>query len=212
MSNRDRNKLIILGTALVLILMSIAFVVGTKIIPISIVVGATLIIQCFILAPSCNKGYCRVYSVEPKVSRYIPIWNEIQILSPITAIGTFIALLLSLCVFGVSKVPLSVIYKISGLHSMVNWGYNCVVVAIIILVIADFILGCGLIGVLRNVNAITSELFDGQISKVEIAYYFLAFIPFLRICYFIALNQKLKTLLDSNLLGEEDNEFEEEDL
>lgn len=211
MSRKDKDKLIVLAVAVMLILLSVAFYYGTLLVPVGIITAITLFFQCFVIVPGVSKKYYEVNDTEASWSRFIPLWNEIQLLNPPVAIATIVALSLALVAFIVSRIPLSIIGRIFGVGTMIGWGYDWIAAAIIFVGVADVILGVGLVGVLRVVNRMIMESLDIRFKATEAVFYLLAFVPLLRVCYFVVLSQKLNTMIDAGFLDREEVEYVNEE-
>jgi hypothetical protein len=211
MSRRDKDKILILVVAIVIVILSVAFYYGTMMIPAGIIVGITLFAQCLLVVPVVYKKYYAINEVDAGFSRFIPLWNEIQMLHPPFAVLTIIGVALTIAAALISRIPLTIIGRVLSVKTMIGWGYNWVVIAILLLVVTNFVLGAGLVGVMRSVNRIIMDEFNERFRVTEAAYYFLAFVPLLRICFFITLNQKLDSLIKSGILDRGEQEFVNEE-
>lgn len=210
-NRKDKDQLIIIGVVIAFILISVAFIYGTVMIPVAALATITLLIQCFGVAPAVNQKYYQVNGAEPKATRFVPFLNEVQILSPTLAKATVISVAIAALIALSMYLPVQIRTSIAGIQQGLAWGYNAVVAAILVLVLTDILLGAGLCGVLRNVNLMLQDELEIRMSRVEVVYYFLAFIPCLRICYFITVNQKLKQLVKLKELNQKEEFIEEEE-
>lgn len=212
MSSRDKNKLIILGALIGCILISVFFIFATKAVPIWLVVGILVFLECFVLVPMVSSKYYEVHGMKDSWTRWIPIWNEIQIVDPKAAYGTLICGILAVLALVASKLPLDVVAKIFSLQTMFSWGSNCMVFSFIFLAVANLFLGLGIMGVLKSVNRRLIEKLNVRFNAgIEAVYCVLALIPFVRLGTLVTINQKLDSLIQS-IATERKQEFVREEV
>ena len=212
MNRKDKDQILVIGVTLAFIVIAVLFYYGTLLIPAIFLAAGTLIVQCLILVPIVNQKYYEVNEASSDWTRWVPFLNEVNMFTrpiAITALTTAICAVVIACS---TFLPAKLRAAIVGVRGSIGWGYNAVVFAILVLVVVDIVIGVGCSGVLRHVNLMLQESLGVTMSKVEVAYFFLAFIPCIRMCYFIALNQKLNQLIKLQQManGEECKEEESE--
>lgn len=210
MNRKDKDQMLVIGVTLAFIVITVLFYYGTLLVPAIFLAIGTLIIQCLILVPIANQKYYEVNGASSDWTRWVPFLNEVNMFTrpvAITALTTAICAVVIACS---TFLPAKLRAAIVGVRGGIGWGYNAVVFAILVLVVVDIVIGVGCSGVLRHVNLMLQESLGVTMSKVEVAYFFLAFVPCIRMCYFIALNQKLNQLTKLQQMAQGE-EFEEEE-
>lgn len=207
MSSKDKNGLIILATTVGLIILCVFFYFSTLAIPAWILAAGSLILQCFVCVPAVSEKYYKVYKSRIGMSRYVPLWNEISLMSSGVAVTVVIEVVVLVLTFIASRIPISVVGSVLGVQAGIQWGYNCVVIMIVLLIALDLTIGFGLSGVLKNVNRMLATELSIRFTVIEGVYYLLAFIPCVRVCFFVAVNDKLKSLLVALQKGSVKQEF-----
>lgn len=211
MSRRDKEKLIIIGSTVAVIAFVITIILGSSLIPWGVVAAIAAVAQCFLVVPRVASGYYELNQATIGSVRYIPIVNEIQIFSPIVAKLAIGGCILVALVFGLSCLPLSVVGAVLPMKSTIAWGYNTIVVGVMLLVILNFIFAIGLCSVLRNVNLMVLDCVGEKTSTLEVAFYVLMMLPVLRVCSLMSLLIKINMLIRFGYGTQETEEFIEED-
>lgn len=210
MSSRDKTSLITLVAIICVIAFGIVVHFGMSRIPWQIIIAVVYVIQCFLFMPKLAERYYSMNEAEIGISKYVPVWNELQIFDPVVALVSQVSIAITAVVFGLSKLPLEIVGRFLDIRSTLAWGYNMTVVFIIMLVITNFVIGFGFCRVLKNVNFMTMDCVGESVSKFELVYYVLLMLPVIRVCPIAAVSDKLRVLERCGYGMEEPQEFIEE--
>lgn len=210
MSSRDKASLITVAALLCVVVFIFAVHFGMKKLPWQAIIAIVYLVQGFIFMPKVAERYYNVNESEIGISKYVPLWNELQIFEPAIAVLSQFSMIITVILLAMSKLPLSIVGKFLGLRSTLAWGYNLTVVFIIALAITNFIFGFGFCKVLKNVNFMTIDCIGESVSKVELVYYVLLMLPVIRVCPIAAISDKLRVLVRCGYGTEEVQEFIEE--
>lgn len=207
MSRKDKDKLLILGTFVGVILLVITFYFGSKVVPWYVIAIAVLVAEFGYFAPKVCKDYYELNKVKIGVSRWVPLYNELCMMEPHCVTATLVAGGAALTIFLVRFIPNTVIGSLFGIKAGMFWGYNTVPIFIMALVVLDIIFGIGLCKVFRQVNYMIFDYTKAHVAKIECIYYLLLLLPLVRVCAIAALYSKTQMLIKTGYGYQDDQKF-----
>lgn len=200
MNKKDKEQLLIVVFILAYILIALAFIFGTKIIPVQWISAAILLVQTFYIIPEVVRLYYNANGSKIGISRFIPFYQEICIFTPKIAVITLVTLIGGgISLLGIF-VPYEVRASILGEHFALNSGYYCIRVAAVFFVLYDIFVGVGFSGVYRNIKNMLADLSKSYLkaSKFEMLCYVLLFLPVIRCAGLTFFFDKLNRLVKLN--------------
>lgn len=197
MNKSDRDKMLVVGFLLAFILVAVGFIFGTQAIPVKWIAIAIIIIQAFYAVPRAGYLYYKALGQELGVQRFIPLWNEIMMFSgkyPILVLSTWVAFAL---VYSVTFVPGTVVESVLGSFVALQYGYWAARIAIVILVVNNFILGAAYVSVFRDTKTMQADLTKDRsgVRKTDVMYYVMMYVPIVRCASIVVLCDRLSKLV-----------------
>ena len=219
MQQKDRDRLLVLITLLGCILLFIGFIKGTKFIPSWLLITICLILQQFYAIPKFVGGYYKMFGERIGFSRFIPIYNELSVMSPKSSVTYLIlcvaTLLCGLCSF----INPATIGKVFGVKIALTWNNNCIIITILLFIILCIFRGVVYIKLFRDIQVRWSEYADYVNDKTncfnklftfgEGVRFILLFIPLLRTIGIVYQLTTLDKLVKFGNYSEDDYEEEE---
>lgn len=200
MNKKDKEQILIVVFILAFILISIAFIVGTKIIPVKWIVVAVLALQCLYLVPSIVKMYYEANGYQIGFTRFIPFWNQISIFPSKIALSTLITLIGTALAVGCIFIPATIRANLFGEHFALNSGIYAIRLGAVFFIAYNIFVGVGYSHVFRDIKNMLAELSKSFVktSKVEYVCYFLLFLPIIRGAGLSMFLDKLNKLVNLN--------------
>lgn len=207
MSNKDKGSIVSLFGIATIIFGSIFLSRYVTNLPWILVVGVLLIMQYGFLLPNLCKNWYKVNQLKAGIWQYVPLVNEIQMFDRTPAI--LASVLTGICglVLALLLVPSNVLESVLGVNMAMEWGFNVVAIFIILIVITNFVYAFGLCGVLRAANEICYEQLKIETTKMEVIYYLMLMLPFIRICGLFNLRDKINSLIAAHVGYKDESQF-----
>ena len=185
MQNEDKKSLLVAGYILSFILIAAFFAFFMKKANVLLIFGILVVLQQLIVIPKFVSYWYRMKGYDIGISRFIPVYNEMQILGTVNGIIYGIANLL----FIGAGVYIYLLPNIS--HDLSFEGYaqalartdHLIYFMIFIYAVICFIRGIGYVGVMKEISYVNMELNgmdNGNKGGAVMLFYFLIFIPLLR--------------------------------
>ncbi len=185
----EKEKNILLGFAYVIFIAIgfVVFVIGSKVIPTVVLIGAVFLLLYLYVLPAIAKRYYSMHGVGDEIgfSRFIPFYNEVMVFSTPVAIAYLITFtLLILSVVSVFLKP-SIIASVFGDVIALQWANGAIVISLLLLVLFSIIRGIGYSAIVREINSNIRKISGvsedkGLDNLVTVIQYVLLFIPIFR--------------------------------
>ena len=216
MQQKDRDRLLVLATLLGCLLLFFGFIKGVKYIPPYLLILVCIIIQQLYSIPKLVSGYYKMYGQYIGISRFIPVYNEMCIMSERKA-GIYLTLCILTLLAGFSSfINPAKIGSVFGVAIALKWNNVMLVSTIFLFIVLCIFRGVVYIGVFRDIQIRWSEyaeyayekstVFNNAMTLIEGVRYVLLFIPILRT---IAITYQFNTL--NKLVGYGNYEVDAED-
>ena len=199
MNSRDKNQIMILVFILAFILLTVFFILGTKDLPIWLIVVIIGIIKFIILQPSIAKMYYSVHEQEAGVSRFIPIYNELMILPPKNAMALLVSYIVLALLIGAIFLPISFTSQIVGEHIAMNLGVHIIRLCAVGLIINLAIYAVGFSKLMKDVEKVYRKFANSDNLRIFKVYHkVLLILPIVRVVTLVEIYNRLYTLTRLN--------------
>lgn len=182
--NKDRNSLLIICYTLACIaLFAISRYIG-KNVNAWIVFVIIIVLQQLYVIPKLVKNYSALHGQYAGIGRFIPLWNEMMILPPYSAIWTCITTALFALGAGAMFINLDILLKVFPYSFAASWADRCIIFCIVMEGALCLVRGAGYLAVVRQIGYANEEFIGphekNKWSFVEKLAYIGLFIPGLR--------------------------------
>ena len=199
MNSRDRDQLLILLFIILFVAITIAFIFGTKLIPVPVLVGAIIVLKFLIIQPLIVKMYYSVHGQQAPFTRFIPLYNEIMVLQATPALALLISYISLIIAVPLLYLPVETIANILGEYIALNFGTYLIRVIAILLVINMFVYGFVMCSFMQDVQAVYRKFLHNETVNVfKIYSKFLLFVPLVRVVPLLQIYNSLFTLTKLN--------------
>lgn len=199
-SKQDKDKLIILGVILFIIVFCAAVFWGVRLIPFKWIILVTVLTELFVLMPFICKMYYSVHGIDAGIKPWLPGINIISVFDSVIAIATLIlgifVLALAFFVFAPVEMYMNFIPQAIAL----DFPSFVAGLFIITLVVLNLLLGYGYLRVLFNVNKFLNEFYHARQSRASVVMYVFLFFPIIRVCGLSYIYTSLHTLTNAKFV------------
>lgn len=178
-SSSDKNKLILVGTFVALIVMVVIFFNISRMLPLLYLAVFLLAVELIFTMPAVCKEYYALYGSEVGFVRFIPGYNIILVAPKAMAITliavTVVTAILAYLAFG----PMFWVTASNAVFfaNVANSSLGLFILAILIL---SIVIGVCYSRVYSDVLQMREDFTGGSLSKLEAVYYVMLYVPLLR--------------------------------
>lgn len=187
MLDKEKNTLLAYGYVIFILLGFFGIAYVSKLVPASIIIGLTVVVLYLYVIPTLIKRYYQMHGVGDSIgfSRFIPIYNEITVLS--TGVAVMYVIFTVLTVLGIVSVFLqpAIVAKVFGDAIALQWANGAIVASIFFIIGLSIVKGIGFSAIAREIDRnikkisnVDSDHFGDRFLIITI--YILLFIPILR--------------------------------
>lgn len=207
LNSKDKNNLIMAGVLVFLIALIAVFFNVSRAIPFIYMIVAIEAFEILYVIPNVCSNFYKLYGMDCGATKFIPYYNVIAIFDKVLAILTVVvtiimAMLWYLAVgpmFWVTAKNLSFFTDVQ--NAALGW-------AILATIIWSFVIGIGYLQIIKSVNGMKEDFFNGVTSKAEVANYVLVLLPIIRCYALFNLLNNMKLLISSGYeYGKDYNEL-----
>lgn len=199
MNNRDKNQIAILSFILAFILLCAFFIVGTRNIPIWLIVVIIGILKFVVLQPAITKMYYQVHAQRAGIARFIPVYNELMILPSKNAIALLISYIVLVLFIAALFLPISFTSKIVGEYIAMNLGVYVIRLCAVGLIVNMAVYTVGFSKLMKDIERIYRKFANAANIRVFKVYHkVLLVLPIIRVVTLVEIYNRLYTLTKLN--------------
>jgi len=216
LNRMDRDGVIIVIYAAVLIFGSVVMSLVTRGVNTAIIGILTIVLEVFFLVPKMDRLYLKILGMEaPGWKAYIPVWNELMVFPiKISTICT-VVWIVNLISFLLCFIPGSLLYRIFGFDFVLNFAPYLIIVSLIIFLLNSVLRGIGFNAIRKNVAEMKADVtgITPKVTFFKLLQSLTLYLPIFRILGLMMINNILYSLAEINsyISSDSDVEFQEED-
>lgn len=181
LNSKDKNNLIMAGVLVFLIALIAVFFNVSRAVPFVYMIMAIEAFEILYVIPNICGNFYKIYGMDCGATKFIPYYNIIAIFNKVFAILSVIALVVVAVLWYLAVGPMFWV-TIKNFSFFTDVQYSALGWAILATIVWSFIVGIGYLQIIKSVNSMKEEFFNGVTSKAEVANYVLVLFPIIR-CY-----------------------------
>lgn len=172
-----------------------------------------LLVLCTVYSARIARLMYTYYEVDAPVIRFVPVIGEVCLLDIKYHLPCYIGYAISVLFLVLSLLPYDVL-KIFGTGFATNASFYLMLVAIVVALVVQIIIGVGLMHTMKDIAEDWKKQVHADVGAIS-KFSFFGFIPFVRVIALYALDKPLSTMVDfmgvTSEDAEEDDGFVEEE-
>lgn len=207
LNSKDKNNLIMAGVLVFLIALIAVFFNVSRAIPFIYMIVAIEAFEILYVIPNVCGNFYKLYGMDCGATKFIPYYNVIAIFDKVLAILTVVVTIITAILWYLAVGPMfwvtakNLSFFTDVQNAALGW-------AILATIIWSFVIGIGYLQIIKSVNGMKEDFFNGVTSKAEVANYVLVLLPIIRCYALFNLLNNMKLLINSGYeYGKDYNEL-----
>lgn len=196
-SNKDKDKLIILGVFIAVIAIVAISYMSTRYLPLRWIGIICLLFEFGLVIPYITKKYLTIYGYKPDAKTYVPLLNCIITFPKVPAIMMIICVVIAAICGITTVIPTTVLANVLG-DAVVDYPTYVMNVLHVMYYAFFIVMGCGYCSILHDVRRMAKESSRAKTPVLELVYYPLQFLPIINIIGLIGITRYLGRLVMRN--------------